>query len=838
MKLLNLNQSNKKAPRSRFPENVTDIAPNPALPDPFEFFDSDLGTGGRVVTIEDWEARRREIADLAQYYYYGYKQPTPQEASRLGSREVQVPETRIIDRQKVMEPGSFTINLPEGAFSWEFSDFSLRPVPEYRDDEWGSWGDHEELLITIPAHIRTDTFVAVALGDKTGEIKLDALEVPEKGADTQLDGPYPAVIVIGGLPAEQIKTLKENGYAYISMNTGSVYSDDGRNTGAYTTLYPKKPGEYENDSGALMGWAWGVSRIIDGLLNDPSINIDGHKTTVTGVSRNGKAALLAAAFDERVAVAAPCDSGAAGLTGFRFVNEGQLLGYNTFNIHCEVNRVFSRNEKPVNTIGSSHWLSSKARDFLPDKTEHYPFDMHEIAALVAPRPLLAFTGENFEWVNSVSTALTMEAVREVYEFLGAGDNPALIVRDGAHANQDRDLPFLIAVMDREFRRSDTLWVRQFDSLKKPGKIGALDGNGAIYPEKTYPSIAAMNAVPYDIDSSYRRWSRPGKYALWCETELLTEGFDRDIVVHSDAPRVRLTLPDGSLMTGEVSDGTVVFELEAKIAKAGRYKLETVGTDWNNKSIYLQGYTLSDALRHGLNLTSTSPDGMSVGFASRLVNRQVIEARVITSNESKLETGFIDGLSPVYLEAYGVSLKQQHIPEGPFLFNLKNIALDALPGCVFELTMELTGIRQTNMFAGGALEGRARSAQGERPVWNSSCLKNGPIPDWPLYPASEEDRGERPDYIPAETAFNIDITLGEYGGGFAELCFSAPANTNELGIGFDRAISWTTSWAPDCRSLTITYDRDVRGNMRLLLFRLTDRENNMIPGPIVFKLRMD
>ena len=526
MKLLNLNQSNKKAPRSCFPENVTEIAPNPALPDPFEFFDPRLGTGGRVVTKEDWEARRREIADLAQYYYFGYKQLTSREASRLGSREVQVPETVIIDRQKVMEPGSFTVNLPEGAFRWEFSDFSLRPVPDYRDDQWGSWSENEELLITIPAHTRIDSFVAVTLGDKTAEIKLDALEVPEKGVDTELDGPYPAVIVIGGLPAEQIKTLKENGYAYISMNTGSVYSDDGKNTGAYTTLYPKKAGEYEYDSGALMGWAWGVSRIIDGILNDPSWNIDGYKTAVTGVSRNGKAALLAAAFDERVAVAAPCDSGAAGLTGFRFVNEGQLLGYNTFNVHCEVNRIFSRNEKPVNTIGSSHWLSSKARDFLPDKTERYPFDMHEVAALVAPRPLLAFTGENFEWVNSVSTALTMEAVREVYEFLGAQDNLALIVRDGAHANQDRDLPFLIAVMDREFGRSDALRVRQFDSLKKPGKTGALDGNGVIYPEKNYSSIAAMNAVPYDIDSSYLRWSRPGKYTLWCETELLTEGFDR------------------------------------------------------------------------------------------------------------------------------------------------------------------------------------------------------------------------------------------------------------------------------------------------------------------------
>jgi hypothetical protein len=118
--------------------------------------------------------------------------------------------------------------------------------------------------------------------------------------------------------------------------------------------------------------------------------------------------------------------------------------------------------------------------------------MHEVAALIAPRPLLAFTGENFEWVNPVSTAATMAAVREVYEFLGAGDDVALIVRDGAHANQDRDLPFMIAVMDRAFGRSDGLRVRRFAELMRPDSAAALDGSGTIYPERTYPSIASMN----------------------------------------------------------------------------------------------------------------------------------------------------------------------------------------------------------------------------------------------------------------------------------------------------------------------------------------------------------
>jgi hypothetical protein len=307
---------------------------------------------------------------------------------------------------------------------------------DYHEEAWGGWGEHQELLITVPAHTRKDVLIAVSDGSKTAEFKLDALEAPVWGVDTEHLPPYPVLIVIGGLPAEQVRTLKKSGYAYISMNTGSVYAESPSRGGAYTELYPYLPGLYEYDSGALMGWAWGVSRIIDALANDPSLGIDAGRPAVTGVSRNGKAALLAAAFDDRVSIAIPCDSGAAGLTGFRVFNEGRLYGYNVFNEHCQMDRVFSRNEKPINTIsGSGHWLSSKAAAFLPDKSERFPFDMHEIAALVAPRPLLAFTGENFEWVNSVSTAVTVSAARRVYKFLGAGDNIALIVRDGAHANQ-------------------------------------------------------------------------------------------------------------------------------------------------------------------------------------------------------------------------------------------------------------------------------------------------------------------------------------------------------------------------------------------------------------------
>jgi hypothetical protein len=85
-----------------------------------------LGTNGRVAAKADWEARREEIKELAMYYFYGYKQPTPREASRLISRNTEVPETVLIDRRKVTEPGS-SVSSPEGSYRWTFRTFLCTP---------------------------------------------------------------------------------------------------------------------------------------------------------------------------------------------------------------------------------------------------------------------------------------------------------------------------------------------------------------------------------------------------------------------------------------------------------------------------------------------------------------------------------------------------------------------------------------------------------------------------------------------------------------------------------------------------------------------------------------
>lgn len=860
---------NPAAPRPYFPADVSQIPATGSLPDLFTFFGAtaDPNRDGRVGKVSEWPARSAELSDLMQYYLYGYKQRTPVEGSSF--RQEAVPPMTTVNFSAVFDPSAFTFRLPAGSFTFDFSTFTVFPnlsfvatapydAPTgFQDwdvgDTWND-ADHQSLLVIIPATTRTvvDVTDPAAPGMTTATFRLSGFEVPRLGTDTDIPGPYPAVLVVGTLPAQQVTTLKRNGYAYIAMDTGSVYSD-GRNnphTGAYNVLYPYQAGTYASDSGTLMGWAWGISRIVDAMKNDATtanrFNLAWDRTAVTGVSRNGKAAALAAAFDSRISIAAPSDPGGGGLTGFRDLTEGQMF---TYNVPNGFDQIYSRNETVQRAIGNpdeSAWFTSKARDFVPDKYEHAPFDLHAVAALVAPRPFLLWTGEAQQsWLGSPSSVLSMQAAQEVYEFLGAGGNIGWIVRDAAHANQDRDLPDLIAIMDRTFGRRNTLTRRHFETLV--GTNGAArDGSGVIRPEARFDSVAAMTRNPFDLKSSLVPWSRPGKYRLWGDDMYVTAGRARKLTFHTDAHQVHLTLPDGRRLMSAAPHGLATFTLNPSQAQAGRYVAETKGNAKDHKRIELTGFSLPDALRHGLNLSSGVPNGMSVGFTSPLENYGSTDDPVeLYVNGNRITASiFDDGNHNGYIERFGASLQLSGAPEGPwdatvnFVFGARNLKLDALPGFTFAVDVGLTKTQVPN-FLGQLVNGYG-SAFGETPSWSSQDRQNTPLSGnlhgrWPLFPNSVTDDGSRPVSRPSQTAFDTQITASDATAAGLTLRFSEPVNPSEFGLGLDLVPSWTTQWAPDHTSVRITYGRPLacRGDIHLILFRAVDLAGNMIGGPESF-----
>jgi hypothetical protein len=859
---------NTVAPRPYFPSDVTKIPPSVSLPDLFTFFSPG---SGRVTRPQEWPARAAELSDLMQYYLFGYKHPTPESGSVF--RQVPIPATTIVNFTAVFDFTTFTVELPAGSYTLNLSTFVITPNMSFVATQaftapsgYQSWAvgdtwntpDHASLLVVVPAS--TQLVVEVtdpgAAGSTTATITIDDYEIPQQGVDTDIPGPYPSILVVGSLSAEQVTTLKSNGYGYIAMDTGSVYSDfngtTNPHTGAYNELYPYQAGVYEFDSGALMGWAWGISRVVDAIKNDAEganqYNLDWTATAVTGVSRNGKAAALAGAFDQRIAITAPSDPGGGGLTGFRNLTDSEMF---TYNVPAGANQIYSLNETCQRAIGNpeeSAWFTSQALEFYPDNSNHSPFDLHAVAALVAPRPFILWTGEAQQaWLGSPSAVLSLQAGKEAYELLGAGGNIAWIVRDAAHANQDRDLPDLIAIMDKTFGRSKTLTRRYFASLA--GTNGAaLDGSGLIYPEATFASIADMTRNPYDIENWYVQWSRPGKYALWSDDTYVTAGMPRVLTFHTDAHQVQLTLPDGSRLMSGAPRGVARFRLTAAQAQTGRYVAETKGGEGGNrtskdpKRIELAGFSLSDALRHGLNLTSGVPEGMAVGFSSPLANyRSAADPVQIYVNGSLVSASiYDDGEHGGYIERYGASLKLPGAPAGPwdgttiFQLSVRNIKLQALPGYTFTVDLSLAKTQVLNFF--GQPTNGFSSTLGETPSWNSQDLQNTPYSGnfhghWPLYPDYAGDTGARPVSIPNQTAFGATISVSEASATGLTLSFSEPLNPNEFGVGIDAVSSWTTRWAADNASVQITYGGRVRGNVNIIVFRAVDTAGNMIGGPV-------
>jgi cephalosporin-C deacetylase-like acetyl esterase len=118
-------------------------------------------------------------------------------------------------------------------------------------------------------------------------------------------GPYPAIIAYGGasipIPTGVAVITFNNDDIAAQINTGS------RGQGKFYTLYGSN-----HSAGAVMAWTWGLSRIVDALEMTPSANINPKRLGVTGCSRNGRGALAAGAFEERIALTIPQESGPGG----------------------------------------------------------------------------------------------------------------------------------------------------------------------------------------------------------------------------------------------------------------------------------------------------------------------------------------------------------------------------------------------------------------------------------------------------------------------------------------------------------------------------------------------
>ena len=180
----------------------------------------------------------------------------------------------------------------------------------------------------------------------------------------------------------------------------------------FDRLYPKL-----KDNGAYSEWAWGLSRLIDGLqLLGPEVTkIDTEHIGVTGCSYAGKMALYCGAFDERVALTVAQEPGGGGAAAWRTSHELTLAGKNLEDIDKT----------------DYHWfLESQKANFHGDSVYRLPYDQHELCAMVCPRALLLLGNPDFEWLADGSMLVSAQAARKVWDRFGISDRMGWSIVDG------------------------------------------------------------------------------------------------------------------------------------------------------------------------------------------------------------------------------------------------------------------------------------------------------------------------------------------------------------------------------------------------------------------------
>ncbi|MEO6181750.1 MAG: acetylxylan esterase, partial [Verrucomicrobiota bacterium] len=166
---------------------------------------------------------------------------------------------------------------------------------------------------------------------------------------------------------------------------------------------------------------------------------------VVGHSRLGKAAILAGAFDERIALVIPLQAGCGGTSPAR----GKV----------------GESVKRINT-SFPHWFSGEFKKF-NDEPERLPFDQHGLIALCAPRPVLLSNAVEDSWANPEGQFEILKAADKVYQLVGVegiasekmpevgqlmDSKLGYYIRPGKHSMTKDDWKIFLDFADKHFRK--------------------------------------------------------------------------------------------------------------------------------------------------------------------------------------------------------------------------------------------------------------------------------------------------------------------------------------------------------------------------------------------------
>ena len=347
-----------------------------------------LSDGTPVETAAQWEQRRREILALFEEYMYG-KMPDPAEEQ----------------------------------VSWQITP--------------GAEAQVRNLAVTVRRDGREASFT----------VRVTLPEAPASGLACLIE--YCPFSWFGKpLVSPNSKIAAGRGYAAIQYDPVSVASDNDRHEGAYFDLYPY--GAEDRQDGVLLDWAWGASKILDALEDGAGaeLGIDPGKCMVAGVSRYGKSAAVAGAYDRRFRVTIPSCSGAGGIAVYRTDNHGKTYDLSSLGgpdawVNESINEPFDNLKG-----GEGYWFCANFRQM--ESAEYLPVDQHMLCALAAggDRHLIIITGITSEgWNNTEGQCLAYTASQGVWNLLGAGEQNNMIIHLDGHAILPSDMNMILDYCD-------------------------------------------------------------------------------------------------------------------------------------------------------------------------------------------------------------------------------------------------------------------------------------------------------------------------------------------------------------------------------------------------------
>ncbi len=233
--------------------------------------------------------------------------------------------------------------------------------------------------------------------------------------------------------------ILRRGYAVASFYPSSVVPDSAEEGLAELARLSAGYDDNETRWGAIGAWAWLYGRMTDAFETDDRFDRDAF--IVWGHSRYGKAALYAAAFDERIDAVIAHQSGTGGAS-------------------------LNRNKPGESIAGMTkqypHWFARAYADLAGGETE-IPVDQHHLLALIAPRPIMLGNARRDVWSDPNGAFRAAMGADPVWEMYGADGlsqarldiwkphaDIAFWIRPGTHGVVEEDWPAFLEFLDAHF----------------------------------------------------------------------------------------------------------------------------------------------------------------------------------------------------------------------------------------------------------------------------------------------------------------------------------------------------------------------------------------------------